>query len=106
MGVADIEFETREEAVLAIEGWNGGQLDGEILEVIFATKLSRYSTPPPAPVRGDRADKPVRTRVPLSPPRRGGRNFSPPRDRRRQGREIKKKKKKKTTSTIATGCSF
>jgi len=86
MGFADVEFETRPEALLAIEAWNGGQLDGEIVEVAFATKLSRVSSVPPL-ARFERPERPVRSRVPLSPPRRGGRNFSPPRDRRRKGME-------------------
>ncbi|KAG0054927.1 hypothetical protein BGZ83_010052 [Gryganskiella cystojenkinii] len=83
LGYADIEFETREEALLAIEGWNGGQLDGEIVETGFASKMARTRSPPRRPERPMRAP-----RVPLSPPRRGGRNFSPPppRDRRRQDR--------------------
>ncbi|KAF9992701.1 hypothetical protein BGZ79_002761, partial [Entomortierella chlamydospora] len=34
MGYAEIEYETREEAQAALEGWNGGQLDGEIVDVL------------------------------------------------------------------------
>lgn len=74
MGFADVEYETREEAQLALDGWNGGQLDGEVVEVMFAKKVAK----PVQPAR------PVRSRVPLSPPRRGGRARSPPR-RRNEG---------------------
>ena len=75
MGFADVEYETREEAQLALEGWNGGQLDGEIVEVLFAKKVAK-------PIQSAR---PVRSRAPLSPPRRsGGRVRSPPR-RRNEG---------------------
>ncbi|KAF9282840.1 RNA-binding protein with serine-rich domain 1, partial [Mortierella antarctica] len=70
MGFADVEYETREEAVLAIEGWNGGQLDGEFLVVTFSTKIDRH------PVRalderpGRRAASPNRRDRRASPPRR------------------------------------
>ncbi|KAG0340874.1 RNA-binding protein with serine-rich domain 1 [Podila horticola] len=70
MGFADVEYETREEAVLAIEGWNGGQLDGEFLVVTFSTKIDRH------PVRalderpGRRAASPNRRDKRVSPPRR------------------------------------
>lgn len=74
MGFADVEYETREEAQLALDGWNGGQLDGEVVEVMFTKKVAK----PVQPAR------PVRSRVPLSPPRRGGRARSPPR-RRNEG---------------------
>ncbi|KAG0007734.1 hypothetical protein BGZ80_004308, partial [Entomortierella chlamydospora] len=67
MGYAEIEYETREEAQAALEGWNGGQLDGEIVDVVFITKITKVA--PPAP-------RPVRSRVPPSP-RRGGRARSP-----------------------------
>ena len=73
MGFAYVEYETREEALVALEGWNGGQLDGEILQVAFATKLPKTPAPPP--------EKPARARAPLSPPRRGGRVRSPMRRR-------------------------
>ncbi|KAG9323809.1 hypothetical protein KVV02_002255, partial [Mortierella alpina] len=73
MGFAYVEYETREEALVALEGWNGGQLDGEILQVAFATKLPKTPAPPP--------ERPVRARAPLSPPRRGGRVRSPMRRR-------------------------
>lgn len=74
MGFADVEYETREGAQLALDGWNGGQLDGEIVEVTFTKKVAKPVQPP----------RPVRARVPLSPPRRGGRVRSPPR-RRNEG---------------------
>ncbi|KAG0034689.1 RNA-binding protein with serine-rich domain 1 [Podila clonocystis] len=70
MGFADVEYETREEAVLAIEGWNGGQLDGEFLVVTFSTKIDRH------PVRalddrpGRRGASPNRRERRTSPPRR------------------------------------
>ncbi|KAF9962064.1 hypothetical protein BGZ72_010670 [Mortierella alpina] len=73
MGFAYVEYETREEALVALEGWNGGQLDGEILQVAFATKLPKTPAPPP--------ERPARARAPLSPPRRGGRVRSPMRRR-------------------------
>ena len=78
MGFAEIEYETREEAQVALDGWNGGQLDGEIVEAAFATKITRV--PPPA-------EQPVRARVPLSPPRRRVRTPPPPR-RRNEGRNL------------------
>ncbi|KAF9103348.1 hypothetical protein BGX27_010619 [Mortierella sp. AM989] len=79
MGYAEIEYETREEAQVALEGWNGGQLDGEIVEVLFITKITK--APPPTA-------RPVRSRVPLSP-RRGGRARSPlpPPPPRRRGED-------------------
>ncbi|KAG0229314.1 hypothetical protein BGW42_001654 [Actinomortierella wolfii] len=81
---AEVEYETKEEAEKAIEAFNGGQLDGEILDVAFATK--RYKPPVDAPPSRQR-QPPTRQRSPprrrndyYSPPRRRG--FSPPRGMR------------------------
>ncbi|KAF9579240.1 RNA-binding protein with serine-rich domain 1 [Lunasporangiospora selenospora] len=83
MGYANVEFETREEALVVLEGWNGGQLDGEILEVTFAKKVVN---PVPASTPGFAAERFGRNRQ-LSPLRRGGRPRSPPR-RRNEGNLI------------------
>ncbi|KAG0329083.1 hypothetical protein BGZ99_003467 [Dissophora globulifera] len=77
MGFAEIEYETRDEAQQALAGWNGGQLDGEILLVGFATKITKVA------VAVERVSKPVRANAPpASPPRRRAR--SPPPRRRNE----------------------
>ncbi|KAF9212599.1 hypothetical protein BGZ59_006561 [Podila verticillata] len=78
MGFADVEYETRAEAILAIEGWNGGQLDGNFLVVAFSTKIDRHPVQAlnekPSGRRGAspnrRAGRASPPRRPLSPPRR------------------------------------
>ncbi|KAF9438517.1 RNA-binding protein with serine-rich domain 1 [Entomortierella beljakovae] len=85
MGFAEIEYENKEEAQIALEGWNGGQLDGEIVEVSFVTKITKVPPPPARPVRSRVPPSPrrgARARSPLPPPhprRRGEDHYSPPR---------------------------
>jgi len=64
MGYAEIEYETRQAAESTVLHWDKGQLDGEVVEAIFIPRITR----PPRP-----SERPVRARVPLSPPRRGPR---------------------------------
>lgn len=71
-----MEYETREAAEAAVLHWDKGQLDGEVVEAMFVTKITR---PPPPP------ERPIRSRVPTSPPRRVGRNRTPPPRRRNEG---------------------
>lgn len=71
-----MEYETREAAEAAVLHWDKGQLDGEVVEAVFITKITR----PPPPT-----ERPVRARVPTPPPRRGGRNRASPPRRRTEG---------------------
>ncbi|KAF9366893.1 hypothetical protein BGX34_000011 [Mortierella sp. NVP85] len=81
MGYAEIQYETRQAAESMVLHWDKGQLDGEVVEASFIPRITR----PPRP-----SERPVRARVPLSPPRRGPRrqgrrrnDYSPPPPTRR-----------------------